>query len=212
MDAVYILGSGSLADNKEVFFSVRSLAQNMLDLRDVYIVGEDPKNLPRVIHIPASDETKDKWRNAFSKTKIACSIKNLSADFLLMNDDFFMLEPFMGEDWPFYALKNGNGGTCGPVDFSIHCPIRLNKEMYLSMPMSGLEKGHLSPRTFYANFYKAPPKYTSDFTIRVNKFSIPIEEQIEGKPCFSISDGAMIDKGFLNFLQEKYSVPSQFEH
>ena len=211
MDVVYILGSGSLADNKEIFYSIRSLEKNMLDLGDIYIVGEFPPFLPRCKHIPARDIFKDKWQNALSKVRLACSVGEISEEFLLMNDDFFILEPFSGAEWPFYALKGSNGGSCGQHSFHIHCPIRINKEFYLKMPLDTESKACKSPRTFYSNFYKAPPKFSEDFILRVGPVCRDFDDQIKNWPSFSISADAVLNDKFISWLEKMYPEPSRFE-
>ena len=211
MDAVYILGTGSLANNEELRYSVRALSEYMTDLRDVYIVGEDPGFLPGVVHIPSSDYSPDKWRNAYNKIVRACAIPDLSEEFLLMNDDFFMLAPFEGATLPFYALQGSNGGTCGPHSFHVHCPIRISKELYPKMPFSLEQKACRSPRSFYGNFYRVPPKFGSDYILRVGPVMRPIEEQINKWPFFSVGDSAMLNKPFRDWLALRFPVPSRYE-
>lgn len=211
MDAVYILGTGSKANDLEILYSVRSLTRHMLDLRAVYVVGEETPHLPGVINISASDTSKEKWKNAYHKTLKACSIEGISDNFLLMNDDFFMLDPFEGAEWPFYASNRGNGGPAGPLNFSVHCPIRINKEWYKNLPPAPLHIRQFSPRSFYCNFYKAPPTQTDDFVLRAGKGARPYDEQIAGWPCFSIGDGAMLDESFLDWIDSLYPEPSKFE-
>lgn len=211
MDVVYILGSGSLVKNEEIRYSVRSLEKYMADLGRIFIVGDDPGMLPLAVHIPASDTSVYKWQNGYHKVKKACAIEGITEEFLLMNDDFFMLEPFLGAEWPFYSLKNGNGGPCGPLDFGLHCPMRINAEWYDKMPFDASGKGPLSPRTFYANFYRAPSKMSSDFVIRVGAGARSYDEQIVGKPCFSIGNTAPLDDNFMHWLDSLYPEPSTFE-
>lgn len=211
MDAVYILGTGSLAKNEEIRYSIRSLEANMSDLRNVYIVGECPEFLQKVKHIIAGDKSKYKHINAYHKIKIACKIEEVSDEFLLMNDDFFMTKEFVGADFPFYSLENSNGGNCGQHSFHIHCPIRLKKEWFEKMPIDLSFKSCKSPRTFYANFYKAPPKFCNDFVVRGATGCLDFDKQIIKKPCFSISDSTMLYPPFYKWLQELYPVPSRFE-
>jgi len=211
MDAVYILGNGSLANNDEIRISLRSLEKYMLDLGNVYIIGELPDFAKNVIHLPSKDYSVDKWKNAYNKVKNACQIDDLSDEFLLMNDDFFMLEPFTGADWPFYSLRNSNGGSCGANSFHIHCPIRIKKDWFLNMPFSIDQKACRSPRSFYANFYRAPVKQCDDFILRVGVGMRDPELQIIKWPSFSISDSAMLYKPFVQWLFEKYPLPSKFE-
>ena len=211
MDAVYILGNGSLVNNEEIRFSIRSLEENMLDLRNIYIIGDDPKFLKDFKHISALDSFTERWKNSFHKIILACSIPEISEEFLLMNDDFFMLEPFQGADFPFYALKGSNGGNDGMHSFHIHAPLRINKEWFLKMPFDINSKGHRSPRTFYCNFYKAPPKFCDDFVVRAGEGCKDFDLQIKNKPLFSIGDTAMIWEPFTVWLMYLFPHPSRFE-
>ena len=212
MDAVYILGDGSLANNEEIRYSIRSLEKNMLDLRDIYIVGADPGFLSGIKHISALDTSLQKGQNAFHKITTACTIPELSEEFLLMNDDFFMLEPFTGADFPFFALKGSNGGTCGLHSFHIHAPIRLKKEWYLKMPFDPNSKSCKSPRTFYSNFYKAPPNFCDDFILRAGEGCKDFNLQVKNWRSFSISDSAMLYEPFKKWLDELYPEPSSYEY
>ena len=211
MDVVYILGSGSLVKNEEIRFSIRSLEAHMLDLRNIYIIGEDPEILTAVKKIPSGDSFPEKWKNAYHKIIRACSIPEISEEFLLMNDDFFMLEPFSGAEFPFYDLKGSNGGTEGLNSFHIHSPLRIKKEWYQKMPFDPTAKGHHSPRTFYCNFYKAPPTFCDDFILRAGEGCKDFNAQIKGKPLFSISDTSMLYAPFLVWLGKLFPNPSRFE-
>jgi len=211
MDAVYILGSGSVAENKEILYSVRSLFLHMLDLENVYVIGEKPELVPGAIHILADDPYKEKWKNALHKTKIACAHPDISEDFVLMNDDFFALQPFNGFELDFFALKNSNGGLNGQHFFGIHCPIRINKEWYSNLPLDVEMKGDYSPRSFYCNFYKAPPRFISDVVIRTGENQPPFKDQIRGLEFFSVSNDAMLDSSFVESLGDLYDIKSPLE-
>jgi hypothetical protein len=211
MDVVYILGTGSLVNNLELKYSIRSLEKYMRDLRRVYVVGEECPHLPNVEHVFMQDPTKEGWKNAYLKIKRACELQELSSEFLLMNDDFFLTKPMTGADWPFYALRGSNGGTCGMHSFQIHAPVRISKEYYKTMPFSVDLRACRSPRTFFLNFYKAPPMFCDDFVLRIGeKMPVP-DEQIKKWPCFSIDDTAMLVPEFVLWLDEMYPEPSRFE-
>lgn len=211
MDVVYILGKGSVADDKELLYSLRSLEQNMKDLQKVFIVGECPKWVKKVEHIPADDPYEQKWRNAYHKTLKVCGVECLSHEFLLMNDDFFALEPFLGELTPFWAVKSGNGGSSGKNDFGIHAPIRIKKEWYQKLPLSLDLRGEFSPRSFYANFYNAPVTYTHDFILRGGEGMPEYDVQVVGWPWFSISNDQMLDKKFQEWIDYMYPQRSKYE-
>ena len=211
MDAVYIVGKGSTKNDEELRYSLRSLCKNMLDLRKVYIVGHLPDFCQNVIHIPCEDRHDKRWKNALEKTRQAATADGITDEFLLMNDDFFMLEPFSGAEFPFYALKNGQGGCNGKNDFSIHCPIRLKTDWYTQLPLTLDLKGDWSPRSFYANFFGAPPTFTTDCILRHGENIPPYDKQIKGRPFFSISNGTMEQPDFELWLWNLYPEPSKFE-
>lgn len=211
MDVVYILGSGSLSENKEILYSVRSICANMLDLNNIYVIGDKPMNLPNVIHIPMTDELPEKWRNAYFKTKRACIEPDITDEFLLMNDDFFMCEPFTGADFPFYSLKGSNGGACGVNSFHVHCPIRIKKEWYKNMPFDINSSACKSPRTLYANFYRAPVSPIDDPIVTIGETSEFDEADVIGRKFFSVGDTAMLNLGFCEWLDTIYHMKSRYE-
>lgn len=211
MDAVYILGGGSLAEDEEILYSARSLCKNMLDLRDVYVVGAYPKHLPGAIHVQHDDVEDQGWKNVYHKICKACSIENLSEEFLLMNDDFFMLSEFTGADFPFYALKNSNGGTCGPHAFQVHAPMRLSKEHFLKMPFNTQQHACRSFRSFYGNFYGAPPKFVEDCIVQVGENVPDFDEQMRGKKFFSCSNCAFLNADFSDWLKGKFPQGCRLE-
>ena len=211
MDALYILGTGSVTDNDELRYSVRSLEKNMRDLRNVWVVGEKPNSIPRANHIPYADNFVEKWKNAYTKICEACKHPDISDEFLLMNDDFFMLEPFDGESFPFYTLKNVDGGTSGKKYFGIHCPMRIQKEWYLKMPNLLELKGQLSPRSFYGNFYNAPAKDTDDHILRYGENMPTPEEQTKKWAWFSLDNNALLDLRVLEYIATEWPIPSKWE-
>jgi len=211
MDVVYILGKGSQYDDEELRYSLRSLCINMLDLHRVIVVGEKPSWLKDVHHIPCEDRHEKRWKNALEKTRMAATAPGITDEFLLMNDDFFALKPFNGADMPFYAVKNGNGGCNGKNDFSIHAPIRFKCDWYEKLPLSLDMSGDWSPRSFYANFYQAPPTFVPDLILRAGEGMPSYDEQVKKAPWFSITDGTMTFPEFVLWLHDKYPRKSKFE-
>jgi len=211
MDIAYILGNGSLASNEEIRYSLRSIHRHMLDIGKVYVVGEKPEFLRDIKHIACDDTHEEKWKNAFDKVRIACLEDNLSKDFLLMNDDFFANNDFKGDELPYYAIPNIDGGCNGKYHFGIHAPIQINKELYLQIPLNTDLKGDWSPRSFYSNFYRAKPTFTKDFVIRSGEGMSGYDEQVKGAPFYSIDNHTMTVPEFATWVQEKLPEPSPWE-
>lgn len=176
MDILYYIGGGSSHNNDELRLSLRSLDAHCKDVGKVWIVGNRPQFLRNVEYIWIEDKG-EWWWNAFNKTKAAIEA-GISDEFLLMNDDFFMIADFEASSYPYYHKGEipetgenpyrkviANTGkylkSIGKPTFhyGIHCPIRIEGKKYLE-----LEK-HLtrpmSVRCLYGNLF-ADGKLTKD--------------------------------------------------
>jgi len=110
-DMVCPLGAGTIWDDNEIRYSLRSVAKFMPDIRRVFLVGRWPKagiqdRFPfDLVHIPARDLNGCKEVNIKDKLLLACRHPDVSDKFLLWNDDYFLLQPCSSawQDWPNYA-------------------------------------------------------------------------------------------------------------
>ena len=89
MDIVYLVKNSPV--NEELTYSLRSIKN--LPHGKVFIVGGCPQNINKVAitHIPAL-QNGDKFQNTTRSLELACKSDLLSEDFILMNDDFFVLQ------------------------------------------------------------------------------------------------------------------------
>lgn len=168
MDVLYYIGNGSSHNNDELRLSLRSLEKHCKDVGKVWIVGNKPAFLRNVEYIWVADERGKWWWNAFNKTKTAI-LAGISDDFLLMNDDFFMIDDFEAESYPYFhkgdIKKNDtdyqqvvyNTGEylksigAATKHFGIHCPIRINGKKYLELEKHLTQP--MSVRCLYGNLY-----------------------------------------------------------
>ena len=90
MDIVYLVKE--CKDNPELTYSMRSLAN--LPHNRVFMVGGCPDNInkAKITHITALQRN-NKYKNTTNNLQLACQHKELSEDFILMNDDFFVIKP-----------------------------------------------------------------------------------------------------------------------
>lgn len=86
-DIVYTVREGS---NSELRYSLRSLKN--IPHRNVYMVGHIPHWVTNVIPLHTIQDGK-KWENVLNNLLMACDEPGLSPNFILMNDDFFILRP-----------------------------------------------------------------------------------------------------------------------
>lgn len=175
MDVLYYIGSGSSHNNDELRLSLRSLDKYCVDVDRVWVVGNKPAFLRNVEYLWVEDSG-EFWQNAFNKTKAAIEA-GISDEFLLMNDDFFMLAPFEAKEYPYYhrgdiplsddskyqRFISDTGEYLKSLGlpfkhYGVHCPIRIEGKKYLELEKH-LDKPR-SIRCLYGNMYAKGVKIT----------------------------------------------------
>lgn len=86
-DYVYICRDG---DNEELRYSIRSVVANMPP-GNIWVVGGKPKWYIGN-HIPVKQDS-SKSKNAVNNLKAIANSKEIPENFILMNDDFFVVKP-----------------------------------------------------------------------------------------------------------------------
>jgi hypothetical protein len=85
MDIVYICRDG---DNEELRYSIRSAVKNLLH-DNIWVVGGKPEWYVGNYIMVA--QNKSKYSNARENLKAICNEKKISKSFILMNDDFYVI-------------------------------------------------------------------------------------------------------------------------
>lgn len=150
MDAVYLCRGG---ENEELRYSLRSLAANVPHDR-VWLFGEGPRWFTgERVNVA---QTGSKQENATRALLAACMHPEVSDPFILMNDDFFALEPSVVElldrgpmrdvlaDVTASFPRNGEirrmtetqrlleaRGISDPLSFELHVPMPVRKDVML---------------------------------------------------------------------------------
>ncbi len=172
----------------ELFFALKSWKN--IPHRNIWIVGDKP-DWYKGNHIPI---TEYKWNihipihNQENKIRAACEHPDISDDFILSNDDFFIMKPTQ--------LKLFNRGTlqqhiserqrrdqyqrslqqtleilhrqdiAEPLSFDLHIPMLLNKQKRLELSYAmepKLNRGYMPLfRSLYGNLYPEPSEYMVD--------------------------------------------------
>lgn len=89
MDIVYFVREGD--ENEELKYSLRSLSN--LPHNTVHIVGYKPSWVQNVNHIDIAQDKGGKNLNTTNNMLMAAKNEAVSEDFILMNDDFFIMKP-----------------------------------------------------------------------------------------------------------------------
>lgn len=172
MDVLYYIGRGSHHQNRELRYSLRALEKHGKDIDNVWVVGNKPHFLADNVKYLWVEDSGDWWQNAFYKTMAAIEA-GISEDFLLMNDDFYMLKDFTADKYPHYhrgeipeAAENKYqqvivntkriledlGKPC--KHYGVHCPMRINAEKYKRLAeFYASADNPVSARCLYGNLF-----------------------------------------------------------
>jgi len=176
------IATGSTAsrwNNTELRYALRSVERYLKGYGEVFIVGQAPTWLHNVTVIPATDHDRTyyKERNIFNKIMLACQDDRVTADFLFMNDDHFLLREFEAGEFPWYhegnlshhlkrtdpywqTIQNAvnwffRQGMNDNAYFDVHCPILYNKAIFRHLIHLDWElKSGYPIKTMYGHFFR----------------------------------------------------------
>lgn len=242
IDLVYVLGTGSKWNDNEIRFSLRSVEKHLTGYRNIYVVGECPKFLTNIVHVPATDEF-DPGTNAdgnmILKILKACAIPDLSDEFLFMNDDFVILKPmvaseikwmhkgdmknkseaFWKEQFYRYRLRRtfetlrDSGHTTLQYDY--HAPMLMNKIRFREvMEQFDFTAGiGLTFRSLYGNVMKLPAEHLTDQKRTVyHRYSYKELVNYLAPASFLGYNDQGLTKMLIYFLAENFPERSKFEN
>ena len=232
MDIIYTLGNGSIWDNNELRYSLRSLEHNCKYIDRVFVIGDSCDWFSsEIIHVPFI-ETKTRAFNVLDKFLYFFKSFDVK-DVLYMMDDVFLLEDVYPDTYPFYyknnlpeIVKNQNNYNNSLIDtrrylialgkeckhFGCHVPIVYNKEKFLSIdwsPFYDYPNG-LSIRSVYCNVLGIEGKHRRDVKFYDITNVHDLQNRIRGSDCFSIADN-VIYNGVSEFLKNRFPQKSRFE-
>lgn len=225
-DIVYILKND--VDSEEIKYSLRSVEKNF-PYEKVWFFGGRPRGIFPDVYVKYMQTGRTKWQRSTSTLRLACSTAELSDDFWLFNDDFFILEKV--EDMPTYIRgdmqeridelidRNGRSNYCvqleetmkllkrnglPTVDYALHLPILVNKKKALEV----MEKFPDCPmfRCLYGNYCGIDGVRTNDVKI-YDLSSLPEEGQV----LLSTSDTSFRAGKVGRMLKAKFKEPSRWE-
>jgi hypothetical protein len=232
VDVVYICRDG---ENEELRYSIRSVLKN-LKHDNIWVVGGKPSWYTGN-HIEVH-QSGPKFENARANMKAIAQSGKITDNFILMNDDFFVMEP-VDKVEAFHGgllsnrisyLQNTYGrsaylvmlnkthrylksiGIPAPLDYALHIPFVMNKEK-----LSKILDIPISWRIHYGNLYKiggteVSPNGDSILDVKVylrnGKLSAPIDNSISNT-FLSTEDKSF--KHLEGMLQSKFPDPSPFE-
>jgi hypothetical protein len=226
------LNNRSTQHNLELRYCLRSIEKYLSGVGDIFIIGHCPEWVQNIIHIPADEDPRNRFRdrNIMNKMLIACKDERVSDDFLMVHDDHFLLTRYEAGDFPYYHIGPMNDGygqygytkenTKNALSFAewfnnydCHCPIVFNKQLFVqSMGMVDWSKWYgYCLKTLYCVMNGIEGERMEDIKIRMPLKADEITQAIAGRSWFSIGDRCWTNGGMKEVLQMLYPNPSKYE-
>lgn len=231
MDIVYIVRAGEV--NEELRYSLRSLKN--IPHRRVVIAGYIPKWVHNVTAIPVEQRLMTKYANAEQNWQYAMNDTRVTDDFVLFNDDFFVMKPVPGvptlhrgklsDVIDYYSNINSGQylqnmertrdlllefGITEPLSYALHVPMVMNKKRRKVLQATQLmfnEKAlDIQMRTLYGNFYHLGGDYYED--VKANK----LDDEPNKKAEFLSSNDQTFMRGKIGqYIKDTFTEKSPYE-
>jgi len=240
IDLVIPLGWGSIWNNQEIKYSLRSFERHLSGIGNVFIVTDIsglPKFLTNVIHLPCPDDTNLPAINTFKKILKACKDKRVSENFLLSNDDFMLNKDYQAESFPYYhrgQILRGydpqktkssfyvvsrritsnvlqNKGL-STLHYGVHCPFLINKTKFLQLEKQFRWERSKGylTRCIYGNVFQVGGEQTKDIKINKKLPAWKIKRITAELDFYSVGERATGPELY-KFFEQRYPKPSQWE-
>lgn len=231
-DIVYFLKNAPV--NEELRYSLRSVEENW-EYNRVWFYGGCPDGIRPDYHVSPPQDKPSKWENVRSMILKACKNDQITENFWLFNDDFFILRPISEDMKQHYngtlerqiervELKHGGNMTdytlrlrhlvetldnAGKptLNYSVHKPILINRKKAIEV----LEKFPDEPmfRALYGNYWNIGGEDSSDNKVMVQYFDLA---KVKDRWSFLSTHDMSFQYGNIGkWIREKFPNPSRFE-
>ena len=206
--------------NEELRYSLRSLSN--FPHGKVWFYGGCPVGLKPDRHVYVEQDQPTKWANIFKMYKMACCNDDISENFWLFNDDFFImkkvkhgpnyyegdlykrvvtLEDTHGGITPYsqqlrYTLQELEGMGCETKNYALHVPMLMNREK--CKELCNIISGPMI-RCVYGNYFKVGGENHRDVKIdRLDRLAKDTEYLSTNDKSFKGMVGKQIRATFQN--------------
>jgi hypothetical protein len=231
VDVVWVCRTGP---NEELRYSIRSVAKNMPHENIVVVGGKPDWYTGRFIPVDSGSST-NKYENTKNNIRQIVASPDISNDFVLMNDDFYVLKPI--DQVPYYhngLLSNkiaeftaytswstytnvltrtmsvlNNLGFQDPLDYTLHVPMMFNKQKLAEV----LPHPIASIRTLYGNIYKVGGRKMSDVKVhpKNHQYAPKSFDYLNEDSVFLSTADRTFDRVKKNLLGPMFDEPSKYE-
>ena len=227
-DVVYFVKECSA--DEELRFSLRSICENF-PFRKVWFYGGRPSYLQpdEWVHVVQNQRTK--WMRTTAMIQLICRNPEVTDDWWLFNDDFFVLQKTDGIPAPYYGdiyrhivrieARHGNNSTaytrelrrlataleqkgCTTRNYALHMPILINKKKALATLKAFPDCPMF--RSLYGNFNDI-----GGTEIRDCKIAGLERLPEEGSLFMSTNDDSFASGAAGRFIRERFTEPCKYE-
>ena len=232
-DIVYFLKQSPT--NEELRYSLRSVEKNW-QYNDVWFYGGCPNGLKPDHHVPLSQTASSKWQRVRNMIYEACKNDNITEDFWLFNDDFFILKPKSENMPPQYnrtledrieKIEKRHGGipdeytnrlrhlvktlksvSKPTLDYAVHKPILINRKRMLEVLESFPDEPMV--RALYGNYWKIGGVSNHDMKIKILNYP-KMTLVMRDWDFLSTSDSSFENGNVGKYIKDKFDIKSRFE-
>lgn len=231
-DVVYFLKNAQ--SNEELKYSLRSVEENW-PYRSVWFYGGCPTNLRPDRYVYTNQLALSKWQRVRDMIYLACKNDEITENFWLFNDDFFILKK-KNENMPVlynktledrirkiekrhgapteytrrlkHLVKTLKSASKPTLDYAVHKPMLINRKRMLEV----LEAFPNEPmvRALYGNYYELGGLSKHDMKIKVLDYK-KINEVINNWDFVSTSDSSFENGNIGRYLKDRFNKRSRFE-
>lgn len=231
-DIVYIVRPGE--NNEELRYSLRSLEKNFPNHGTVWIIGYKPSWVQHVRTIYKVQKG-TKYKNGYNNLLAAANHPEISGDFILMNDDFFVtkeiteiprynrgllddvIETFeqYGAHKYYWTMRHTAEyfrrlKIQNPLSYELHVPMIINKQKYIESMAQWMAvdpTAKLNKRTVYGNYVDYGGETIED--VKVNHLN---GRSLENPTAFLSSDDKSFKLGNVGpYIKEEFKFPCRYE-
>lgn len=222
--------------NEELTYSIRSVEKNF-PFRKIWLYGKCPENLDfekAGTYVHVSQIGAHKWDRVRNMFRVAALNDEITEDFYLFNDDFFVMEKV--DSIPVYyrcslpkhiidmELKFGNKPTHYTEElrktyvalteagfsfnsYELHMPFKFNRAKLLQT-IGAFPNNHCT-RTLYGNMFNVGGEEMDDVKIYGRK----MESDLKNKTFLSTDDSSWENNtsGVTDYIKEKFKEKSSYE-
>lgn len=227
MCSIVIPYKDDILSGLELRFALRSIDQHLTGVDNIVIIGTPPDWYKGEFK-EAKDYNHRKQFSIYSKLLVACELENVSEDFIMFNDDHFLLKNIMVlqiMDWHNGYLKDTLHRNHGirykeaiantlqlrpdALNYDIHTPCIYNKSAFKYLFSNRTDE--ICIKSYYFDWRNSPfEREMPDLKINQLLSKEAIKELIKDRLFFSTSTNGM-KKPMIELLNELYPKPSKYE-